>query len=252
MDGNPYREPAALTDVSSIWNRPGKPVETALVTIAIAAVVVSFLLPMRRMSRGASQRTQCLKNMHNICMAFAQYHGDYDVFPPAYTVDADGRPLHSWRTLLLPYLDQQALYDSIDFSKPWDDPANRTAFDIPLSVFASPSADLPHCYTTYLANTSENGVLHPGQSLSVSEITDGTMDTLMIVEVPSAVAVHWMAPVDDDGRFFLNLNPESKVAHPGVTVNAMVDGSVHTLPLNLSVSERRALMTAAGGEEVSW
>jgi type II secretory pathway pseudopilin PulG len=97
---------------------------TGLTVLAILAVVVAMLLPSVRRARPAARRSQCKNNLKQIGLALYNYEADYHAFPPAYTVDADGKPLHSWRTLILPYLDQQPLYARIDLSKPWDDPAN--------------------------------------------------------------------------------------------------------------------------------
>ena len=53
------------------------------------------------------------------------YEDEHGCFPPAYVADASGRPMHSWRVLILPYLDQQQLYDQYDFSEPWNGPNNQ-------------------------------------------------------------------------------------------------------------------------------
>ena len=63
------------------------------------------------------------------------YEQAYNALPPAYTVDANGRPLHSWRTLILPYLEQESLYQTIDLSKPWNDPANARAVETAFPSF---------------------------------------------------------------------------------------------------------------------
>ena len=81
--------------------------------------------------------------------------------PPAYTVDAKGRPLHSWRTLILPYLEQEPLYQTIDLSKPWNDPANAKALETSLPVFRCPEAVGPQNTTTYLAIVAPNGCFIP-------------------------------------------------------------------------------------------
>lgn len=69
-------------------------------------------------------------------------------FPPAYTVDSNGKPLHSWRTLILAHLDQRALYERIDFSKPWDDPANSEALKTAIDVYSCPASENPDNLTT--------------------------------------------------------------------------------------------------------
>ena len=63
--------------------------------------------------------------------ALQNYHDQHGTFPPAYTVDEDGNPLHSWRTLILPYFAPGAIeqrwkdmYDQIRFDEPWDSEHN--------------------------------------------------------------------------------------------------------------------------------
>ena len=57
------------------------------------------------------------------------YEAQHGCFPPAYSVDKDGRPLHSWRVLLLPYLDEEELYKQLRLDEPWDSPHNKAVFD---------------------------------------------------------------------------------------------------------------------------
>ena len=80
------------------------------------------------------------------------------------TTDATGRPLHSWRTLILPYLDQRSLYNAIDLSKPWDDPANADALSKIPSVYRCPSFAGASPLTTYVAVVGPNAYLHPQNS----------------------------------------------------------------------------------------
>ena len=58
-------------------------------------------------------------------MAVANYHETYGCFPPAYVADRDGKPMHSWRVLILPFLEQQELYNAYNFAEPWNGPNNR-------------------------------------------------------------------------------------------------------------------------------
>ena len=59
--------------------------------------------------------------------ALQAYHQANGCFPPAYIADKNGKPMHSWRVLILPYLDYDDLYKAYDFSEPWDGPKNKTA-----------------------------------------------------------------------------------------------------------------------------
>ena len=120
-----------------------------LVVGAIIAILITLLLPAHRSAPKAGRRAQCRNNMKQIGFALHNYHDTYGSFPPAFTVDAEGNRLHSWRTLLLPYLDQKILYETIDLTKPWDDPANQEAFNTNLAVYQCPSAFLDSPVTTY-------------------------------------------------------------------------------------------------------
>ena len=56
--------------------------------------------------------------MHN-------FHAITNHFPPAVIFGPDGKPWHSWRVLILPYLEENELYNAYDFSQPWDSPRNN-------------------------------------------------------------------------------------------------------------------------------
>ena len=61
-----------------------------------------------------------MNNLKQIGLAFHNYADAYRSFPPAVIYGPDGKPWHSWRVLLLPFLEQQPLYEQYDFSQPWD------------------------------------------------------------------------------------------------------------------------------------
>src|SRR5687767_15769954 len=127
MTTNPYQSPEApLTPLpqQTSWST----VIIRLLTLgAILLLLAALLLPFSRggAPREAARRMQCGNHLKQIAIALHNYHDVYHCLPPAYTVDAAGKPLHSWRTLILPFSEQKALYDQIDLTKPWDDPANK-------------------------------------------------------------------------------------------------------------------------------
>ncbi|MFO0882620.1 MAG: DUF1559 domain-containing protein [Pirellulales bacterium] len=132
----------------------------------------------RFFSRGSSQRaahhqTSCRRNCRQIALAIQSYHDQYQAFPPAYTVDANDKPLHSWRTLILPYLNEQALYDSIDLAKPWDDEINIHAWKSIPQVYRCSVHQDAGSRTTYLAVVAPGKLFATGESATSSDITDG-------------------------------------------------------------------------------
>ena len=88
-----------------------------------------LLLPTVSKVREAARRSDCKNKLKNIVLALHNYHETHGSFPPAFVVDKERRPLYSWRVLILPQLDQQALYEQFDLTKAWDAPENRRLLD---------------------------------------------------------------------------------------------------------------------------
>lgn len=223
----------------------------------VMAVGVALLMPPVTRGREAARRTQCKNNLKQIMLALHNYHDKYDAFPPAYTTDCDGNRLHSWRTLILPYLDQQLLYSTIDLSKPWNDPANAAAYKTTLHVYCCPGGDTratrsnhAGSRTTYLAVVTPDSCFRPNQPRKISEVNDGTSNTLMIIEVAPEQAVHWMEPVDANEQMVLTFGAIKKRPHTGGTHTGLADGSIRFLSANISQTTLTALISAAGNDAV--
>lgn len=211
-----------------------------LVVLAIVLILLSLLLPHVERGLTPARRVQCRNNLKQISLALYDYHDEYQSFPPAWTVDADGKRLHSWRTLILPYLDQQKLYETIDLSKPWDDPANATAYGTHLHVYQCPSAaELPPGFTIYTGIVGPDRSFHPTETHKLTEFT-ATSQTLMVTEVSPEDAIHWMAPQDDTEPFLLALNEETPLSHTGGIHTVLADGTVLFISANI---ERKMLLS---------
>ncbi len=183
----------------------------------------------------------------DVLVALESEHGP---IPPTYTVDENGQRLHSWRTLILPYLGQEELFERLDLSKPWNHPVNAEVFNAKLNAFWCPSSELPSDFTTYLAVVGENACFHPTKPRAISEITDGTSNTIMVIEVPVKQAVHWMSPHDADDQMVLNIGPADKRAHTGGVQAAVADGSVRFLSATMDPETRRAVISINGKEVI--
>lgn len=219
-------------------------------------MLVALLLPAVQAAREAARRTQCVNNLKMIGIAMHNYADVHGAFPPAYLADENGKPMHSWRVLLLPYLEHQELYDRYDFSEPWDGPNNRQLAALIPNVFACPShaAGGPANTTTSYAIISGPGTLFEAdKSSSISSVTDGLSNTLLVAEATGA-AIPWMEPRDLDVALMtmtLNGSPNDiSAAHPGVAQALFADGSCRALQSSLSPETLRAMLTKAGGEPV--
>ena len=76
-----------------------------------------------------------------IFLAFHKYHEKNKHLPPAIVYGPDGKPRHSWRVLILPFLDEHLLYQQYDFSVPWDDPKNAAILDKMPQVYRDPFSE---------------------------------------------------------------------------------------------------------------
>ena len=220
-----------------------------LLVLGILVVLIGLLLPAHRSARPAAWRSQCTHNMKLIGLALSNYEQVYGFLPPAYTVDTEGRPLHSWRTLILPYLEYESLYLSIDLSKPWNDPTNAQALETSLPVFHCPDGVGRQNTTTYLAISAPNGCFHSNKPRRLAEITDGRASTVMVIEAGEENAVPWMAPVDADEALVIGLGPSSKLHHAGGVNACFVDGSVRFLKAQMPAKARRAIISISGNDD---
>lgn len=245
------RGDAMFSDQSSSVHRRGFTLVEFLVVLAIIAVLVALLLPPATRGRGGARRAECKNNLKQIGLALHNYLDKYQSFPPAYTVDDAGRPLHSWRVLILPFMDSQALYDQIDLSKPWNDPVNAAVAAKRPSVYACPSTDIAAEQTTYLAIVGEAAAFLPGEPRDLSDFEDGMSKTLFVIDSPQAQSVHWMAPQDADTALLLRLNKETQRQHTSGLQGLMGDGAVRFLSENLPRETWQGLCTIRGNEPLA-
>ncbi len=222
------------------------------VAVVCGGILLALLLPAVQAAREAARRAQCSNNLKQIALAMHNYHDTFHCFPPAYTVDKDGRPMHSWRALLLPYLADPAA-DAYDFDQPWDSPANQAVTQSSISTYRCPSdMPFPPNGTSYVMITGP-GMLSDGTSCTnMQKITDGLSDTIMIVEVTGA-NIPWAEPRDlEAAKITFEINDPQVTGissqHPGGAHCAMCDGSVHFLSNATDPKQVQAMCTIAGDE----
>jgi Protein of unknown function (DUF1559) len=183
-------------------------------------------------------------------LAVANYHAANGRYPPAFIADESGIPMHSWRVLILPYLEEQDLFNRYDFKQPWNSEINlRLATEMP-SSYAFHGEFKPGTVTTnYLAVVGENTVWPGATPRTSDEITDQYSTTIMLVE-NAGENVHWMEPRDlhADSMSLVVNHPQgvsSKYLAPAV---AMLDDTIRRLNDELPQSVFKAMLTVNGGE----
>ena len=200
----------------------------------------------------------CSERLREIALAFHTHHDAHNSFPPLYTVDKNGKPLHSWRVHILPYLEQPALYKQIRLNEPWDSKHNSQFHSRVPYVYQCPSHKDLHgtANCTYSVITSNKTAFSPGvpTGKNFNAISDGTSNTIAVVEVKKPFC--WMDPTADltFEEFCKGVNGAEGSAgsfhSDGINV-AFFDGSVHFLRNSADAKTLSALATIGGGESIS-
>lgn len=186
-------------------------------------------------------------------MAVANYHDNNGHLPPPYQTGRDGRPWHSWRVLILPFIEQHALHKEYNFEEPWDGPNNRRLADRMPSVYTfHAGVESGGPTTNYVAVVGPETAWPEAGRRRFADATDGRNQTILIVENLGA-GIHWMEPrdlrlADMDLRVNSPGGVSSPYTRPGV---AMCDGGLSSLDPNLDPDVLRALLTVAGGEKLT-
>ena len=220
--------------------------------VCCGSVPTALLLPAVQQAREAARRSQCQNNLKQIGLALHNYHDAYGTFPPAFIADEQGQPMHSWRVLILPYLGEMALYNEYKFSEPWDGPNNSRLLARMPAVYACPSDSNPALHhTAYAAAFGPPCVFSGAQPAKMTDITDGTGNTIVVGEA-TAPGIPWMRPADVDIAVHPTIGDPAGFSstHAGGAQFLMADGSVHFISSNVNQQTLNAMYTKAGNEQV--
>ncbi len=217
--------------------------------ICVIGILIALLLPAVQGAREAARRSQCKGQLKQIALALHNYHDSYGTFPPAYVADETGKPMHSWRVLLLPYLEQTPMYDAYDFDKPWNDISNLAVTSPIPPVFRCPSAPAQGQLNTthYVYITGPDTCFDGDKGIQIKDITDGTSRTLLVVESHQS-AIAWSEPRDLDITTLVEGGSNS--AHGDGFQAVMADGAVRFITNAVAPGVFRALTTPRGNDTV--
>jgi len=169
------------------------------------------------------QRSDCANNLQRVTLAMLLYHAEHGTLPPAYSLDANGKPQHSWRVLLLPYLgdaELAALYGQIHLDEAWDSEYNRQFHDQCPDVYRCPTHGLKPGDTAYCVITGDETPFSGGTGKSLSGF--GPESGGMVLVAETRQSGNWMNPdfnvPFDEAKTGINGTPDA--------VNAI--GSYHT------------------------
>jgi hypothetical protein len=220
-----------------------------------APVVVALVLPAVQAAREAARRTQSANNLKQIALAMHNFHDTYARLPAAYNKSKEGKPLLSWRVHILPFIEQQELYRQFKLDEPWDSEHNKTLIAKMPKVYQSPNSTAGPGKTVYLTVRGDKMLFTAPSSdamptgIGIAQVTDGTSNTIMVVEANDDSAVIWTKPDDfvpneaDPLKGLLGLRPGGFMA-------ALADSSVRIISDKIEPKMLMRLFIRADGEVV--
>jgi len=217
----------------------------ALLTALVVAAPVPKDKTIKEEPATNAQKKQAENNLKQIMIAIHSYHDATGLWPQ----DTAGGL--SWRVHLLPYLEEEALYKKFDLNGSWDSDTNKKLIEDMPKVFAPTRAMNVGKGETFLrgfggTNVGTAGVFQLGQRITLVNVTDGTSNTLAVIDAGEAVT--WTqagTDLDPDAKEFPKLG---KMIDGDYFFAAMCDGSVRKVTRKFDEKELKAFISRCGGE----
>jgi hypothetical protein len=234
-------------------------VATVIALVSIGVLFVGGYLAVQRI-RDAANRMSSQGQMSHIGHAFHCYHETYGGIPTD-VYSADGKPLLSWRVLLLPFLEEDTLSKKFKLDEPWDSPNNKPLLYQMPRPYVTPveRSEKRWSHRTYYRGFSHKGAIFEKRPLkfgkdgmpigpSFDDFRDGLGKTILIVE--AGEPIEWTKPEDLDGSDGKPFPPLGGVI-PRISSFAvgMCDGKVRSVDRTTSETLLRNSTTYAGGEK---
>jgi hypothetical protein len=226
---------------------------------ASAPVAVALLLPAVQAARESARRMQSQNNLRQIGIAMHNHHDVWKVFPASHSLTKDGKPGLSWRVHILPFVEQNALYDQFHLDEPWDSEHNKKLIGKMPDVYKSPTSRAGEGKTVYLGVKGKNAAfVAPAESdkgktnppgISLAAVVDGTSNTIMVVEAGDEKAVTWTKPDDFEPD---DKDPLKGLLNPGARGfnAAFCDGAVRLIAKTIDAKTLKRLFQRNDGEPV--
>jgi RNA polymerase sigma factor (sigma-70 family) len=190
--------------------------------------------------KAEADRRPVAQALMRIVAAMHAYHDDKGSLPPAFLADAKDKPLLSWRVALLPYLDEENLYNAFMLDEPWDSEQNKKLLEKMPNVYGDQGTE-----TAYQVFVGPDTAFDGPKAKKFEDLRDGTGHTILLAV--AAKPVPWTKPADLP---FLADKPLPKLGgmfKDGFHV-ASGEGAVFFVPSKINEKTLRALITIAGGE----
>lgn len=218
-----------------------------------AAVLFGLLLSALHGARSAARRAACVNYLKQIGVALQNYHDVYGCFPSPCIADPNGKPMHSWRVAITPFIESSTFYTQYDFNKPWDSPANSALahkWCATYGVYNCPSSNQPRGagFTNYVMIVGPTAAARAGEWRSLDQISDGPADTILIAELADS-DIFWSEPRDLTlDEMSLRINDKTKPSisshHTHGAMVVVADGNVKFLDDSTMPEQLQAMVTS--------
>jgi prepilin-type processing-associated H-X9-DG protein len=188
-----------------------------------------------------------MNNLKQMAIAMHNYHDVNRHFPPQANYSEDGKPLLSWRVAILPYIEEDALYKQFKLDQPWDSPHNKKLLARMPKVYAPVRGKAKENHTFYQVFTGKGTVFPGPKGTRIQDITDGTSNTVMIVEAGESVP--WTKPADLPFKEGQPLPKLGGIFKGGFNM-ALCDGSVRFVRPNFNARTLALMITRSDGQPV--
>ena len=174
------------------------------VTVIIQLVAFVLLAASPVAGQISEDQVDETNDIKQICLGLLNYEAAHQHLPARYNVSNNNRePLLSWRVHILPYIEEEALYEKFKLDEPWNSPHNLKLVEEMPDVFRSPRAKVKAGRTVYLGLEHErSGLTSPRRAGNtpkgsrIEEFTAGTSQTIIVVRANDEDAVPWSKPED--------------------------------------------------------
>ncbi|MEM6366407.1 MAG: DUF1559 domain-containing protein, partial [Planctomycetota bacterium] len=218
--------------------------------IATVGVLTGLLLPAVQAARTASRRMADSNQMKQIGLAMHNHHSAFKKLPDRAIRDSSGKPLLSWRVKILPFIEQQALYEQFHLDEPWDSPHNIKLLDQMPDTYAVPGLVSVGGKTVYQVPVNDKCIFRTeAGDPKFREVTDGLSNTIMVLQTNPSAAVPWTKPADLEVDLNQPLRNLGRTHRNGFHV-LMGDGAVRFFTSTIDSDLFGKLLTRAGGEVI--